>query len=86
MRHKMIVFVLATLFVVLLIAGSKLLVQPAQAALGSPTYKVIESPGRDVPVAQYEKILNDMAASGWEFDNWLYRGSAQTPDLIFKKR
>ncbi len=86
MRNQMFVSILATSVVVLLIAGSRLFVQPVQAGQGSPTYKVVASPGRDVPLEQYEKVLNDMAASGWEFDNWLYRGSVLAPDLIFKKR
>ena len=52
----------------------------------TPQYLVVESPGRDAPIVVYQKLLNDKAAQGWEFDNWLYRGSMQTPDLIFKRK
>ena len=49
-------------------------------------YRVIENLGRDVPVERYDSLFNAMATEGWEFDQWLYRGSAQTPDMIFKKK
>jgi len=57
---------------------------PRVSAAG-PKYKVVESPGRDAPLTKYEQVFNDMAAQGWQFDNWLYRGSVQTPDLVFKR-
>ena len=63
---------------------TRVVVQPVEAS--GPTYKVVEAIGRGGSVTEYENLLNDMASKGWEFQSWLYRGSAQTPDLIFKKR
>jgi len=31
-------------------------------------------------------IVVPMAAQGWVFDNWVYRGSAQAPDLLFHRK
>jgi hypothetical protein len=55
-------------------------------AASIPQYKIIPTPGRDIPVAQYEDVMNKMAREGWQFDNWVYRGSGQTPDLLFRKQ
>jgi len=63
---------------------TRVVVQPAQA--NEPSYKVVEALGRFSSAKEYESLLNDMASKGWEFQGWLYHGSAQTPDLIFKKR
>lgn len=49
-------------------------------------YLVLAHPGRNVPLESFQAMLNDMAAKGYEFDDWLYRGSSQTPDMIFKKK
>ena len=54
-------------------------------AAGPPQYKVVASPGRGADLRVFERLLNDMASQGWEFDRWLYRGSAQEPDLIFRR-
>ena len=85
MKKNLIVLLLLLVAVLLSVdIVTRLAVQPVQAS--GPTYKIVETPGRGGPVTQYENLLSDMASKGWEFQDWLYRGSGQTPDLIFKKR
>ena len=57
----------------------------AHAQAGS-YYKVVKTPGRGDKLEDYEKLFNEMADQGWVFDNWLYRGSAQAPDMIFRRK
>lgn len=49
-------------------------------------YAVVENLGRGASLVKYDSLFNVMATDGWEFDQWLYRGSGQTPDLIFKRK
>src|ERR1035437_2086147 len=78
----------AFLFVVFLLGLGSIPFLPSATALaaGPPQYKVVASPGRGAELRRFERLLNDMANQGWEFDNWLYHGSAQDPDLIFRRK
>ncbi len=79
-------WLLVLIALVLTIGGVQIFEHLLLVRAASPVqYKVVASPGRDVPLAAYEKTFNDMAKQGWKFDQWVYRGSVQTPDLLFKK-
>jgi hypothetical protein len=86
MENKALRFLLVLLLVLLTAdVALRLTDRPVHAAFVGPQYKVVGNPGRDAPLLKYEQILNDMSKQGWQFEGWLYRGSAQNPDLIFKK-
>ena len=79
-------FVLLLVLLVVDIGCRVFQTEPSSHASAPAQYKVVASPGRGGPgLADFENVLNDMARQGWKFDQWLYNGSAQTPDMIFKK-
>lgn len=82
---KRVVIMIAIVLIVVSVT-SVVLVTRAHAAPQQQAYLVVAAPPRDAPLSVYEKLLNEKAAQGWQFDNWLYRGSVQTPDLIFKRK